>query len=241
PLSQGIANAVGQISFCRETLGSCSLLGHWGLGKLIAFYDDNRISINGDTGIAFTESIDKRFEGIGWHVIWSRMRTLAMMKFAELRLVKTVWCNKSFLLKSFSLLVLHSALGAKQVDATRKNLEWPFEPFHVPEDVKSHRSHYVPQGAAFEAEWDAKFAEYEKKYREETVELKLIITGELPAGWEKALLECNVRFGVREHGIGAICNGIALHSPADGNEISGAYKVVVFKRKTPSILALSKK
>lgn len=49
---------------------ACSLAGHWGLGKLIAFYDDNHISIDGDTEIAFTESVDKRFEGLGWHVIW---------------------------------------------------------------------------------------------------------------------------------------------------------------------------
>lgn len=55
---EGIANEV------------CSLAGHWGLGKLIAFYDDNHISIDGDTAIAFTESVDKRFEGLGWHVIW---------------------------------------------------------------------------------------------------------------------------------------------------------------------------
>ena len=48
----------------------CSLAGHWGLGKLIAFYDDNHISIDGDTDIAFTENVGKRFEGLGWHVIW---------------------------------------------------------------------------------------------------------------------------------------------------------------------------
>ena len=49
---------------------ACSLAGHWGLGKLIAFYDDNHISIDGDTELAFTESVDQRFEGLGWHVIW---------------------------------------------------------------------------------------------------------------------------------------------------------------------------
>lgn len=49
---------------------ACSLAGHWGLGKLIAFYDDNHISIDGDTEIAFTESVERRFEGLGWHVIW---------------------------------------------------------------------------------------------------------------------------------------------------------------------------
>lgn len=49
---------------------ACSLAGHWGLGKLIAFYDDNHISIDGDTEIAFTENVETRFEGLGWHVIW---------------------------------------------------------------------------------------------------------------------------------------------------------------------------
>lgn len=49
---------------------ACSLAGHWGLGKLIAFYDDNHISIDGDTEIAFTEDVGARFEALGWHVIW---------------------------------------------------------------------------------------------------------------------------------------------------------------------------
>lgn len=49
---------------------ACSLAGHWGLGKLIAFYDDNHISIDGNTEIAFTETVEMRFEGLGWHVIW---------------------------------------------------------------------------------------------------------------------------------------------------------------------------
>lgn len=48
---------------------ACSLAGHWGLGKLIAFYDDNHISIDGDTEIAFTEDVQTRFQGLGWHVI----------------------------------------------------------------------------------------------------------------------------------------------------------------------------
>ncbi|KAL7258741.1 hypothetical protein ACSBR1_004776 [Camellia fascicularis] len=171
--------------------------------------------------------------------------------------------------KANSYSVHGSALGAKEVDATRKNLGWPYEPFHVPEDVKKHWSRHVPEGAALEAEWNAKFAEYEKKYKEEAAELKSIISGELPAGWEKALPtytpespadatrnlsqqclnalakvlpgflggsadlassnmtllkmfgdfqkntpeERNLRFGVREHGMGAICNGIAHHTP----------------------------
>ncbi|KAK6260828.1 Transketolase [Theobroma cacao] len=311
PLGQGVANAVGLAlaekhlaarfnkpdneivdHYTYVILGdgcqmegianeACSLAGHWGLGKLIAFYDDNHISIDGDTEIAFTESVDKRFEGLGWHVIWVKNGNTgyddirAAIKEAKavkdkptlIKLTTTIGYGSPNKANSYS--VHGSALGAKEVDATRKNLGWPYEPFHVPEDVKTHWSRHVPQGAALEAEWNAKFAEYEKKYKEEAAELKTIITGELPAGWEKALPtytpesppdatrnlsqqnlnalvkvlpgllggsadlassnmtllkmygdfqkdtpeERNVRFGVREHGMGAISNGIALHSP----------------------------
>ncbi|KAL8500383.1 hypothetical protein ACS0TY_020109 [Phlomoides rotata] len=311
PLGQGIANAVGlalaethlaarynkpdseivdHYTYCILGDGcqmegisneACSLAGHWGLGKLIAFYDDNHISIDGDTEIAFTESVDTRFEALGWHVIWVKNgnngydEIRAAIKEAKavtdkptlIKVTTTIGFGSPNKANSYS--VHGAALGTKEVEATRQNLGWPYEPFHVPEDVKSHWSRHISDGAALEAEWNAKFAEYEKKYPEEAAELKSIITGELPAGWEKALPtytpenpgdatrnlsqanlnslakvlpgliggsadlassnmtlmkmfgdfqkktpeERNVRFGVREHAMGAICNGIALHSP----------------------------
>ncbi|KAJ6709991.1 TRANSKETOLASE CHLOROPLASTIC [Salix koriyanagi] len=311
PLGQGIANAVGLAlaekhlaarynkpdseivdHYTYVILGdgcqmegisneACSLASHWGLGKLIAFYDDNHISIDGDTEIAFTEDVDKRFEGLGWHVIWVKNGNTGYDEIrAAIKEAKAVKDKPTLIKvtttigygspnKSNSYSVHGSALGAKEVDATRQNLGWPYEPFHVPDDVKQHWSRHTPAGATFEAEWNAKFAEYEKKYSEEAAELKSIINGVLPAGWEKALPtytpespadatrnlsqqnlnalakvlpgllggsadlassnmtllkmfgdfqkdtpeERNVRFGVREHGMGAICNGIALHSP----------------------------
>ncbi|RZC80506.1 hypothetical protein C5167_043087 [Papaver somniferum] len=311
PLGQGIANAVGlalaekhlaarfnkpdseivdHYTYCILGDGcqmegianeACSLAGHWGLGKLIAFYDDKHISIDGDTEIAFTESVDTRFEGLGWHVIWVKNGNNGYDEIrAAIKEAKAV-TDKPTLIKvtttigfgspnkANSYAVHGAALGSKEVDATRKNLDWSFEPFHVPEDVKSHWSRHTAEGAALEAEWTAKFAEYEKKYSEDAAELKSIMTGEFPAGWEKALPtytpeipadatrnlsqtclnalapvlpgliggsadlassnmtlmkmfgdfqkatpeERNVRFGVREHAMGAICNGIALHSP----------------------------
>ncbi|XP_064955476.1 transketolase, chloroplastic-like [Musa acuminata AAA Group] len=311
PLGQGVANAVGLALAERHLaarfnkpdneivdhytyviLGdgcqmegianeACSLAGHWGLGKLIAFYDDNHISIDGDTEIAFTEDVSARFEALGWHTIWVKNGNTgytdirAAIKDAKaikdkptlIKVTTTIGYGSPNKANSYS--VHGSALGAKEVDATRQNLGWPYEPFHVPEDVKSHWSRHVPEGAALEAEWNAKFAVYENKYKEDAAELKAIISGEFPAGWEKALpiytvespadatrnlsqqnlnalvkvlpgllggsadlassnmtllkmfgdfqkgtpKERNVRFGVREHGMGAICNGIALHSP----------------------------
>ncbi|KAI3701019.1 hypothetical protein L2E82_45661 [Cichorium intybus] len=311
PLGQGIANAVGlavaekhlaarfnkpdakivdHYTYCILGDGcqmegianeACSLAGHWGLGKLIAFYDDNHISIDGDTEIAFTESVEKRFEALGWHVIWVKNGNTGYDEIrAAIKEAKSV-TDKPTLIKvtttigfgspnkANSYSVHGAALGAKEVDATRQNLGWPHEPFHVPEDVKKHWSRHTAKGAAFEAEWNVKFAEYEKKYSEDAAELKSIADGVLPNGWEKALptytpdipadatrnlsQTClnalapvlpgliggsadlassnmtlmkmfgdfqknvpearNVRFGVREHGMAAICNGLALHSP----------------------------
>ncbi|KAL4567171.1 hypothetical protein LXL04_022745 [Taraxacum kok-saghyz] len=311
PLGQGIANAVGlavaekhlaarfnkpdatvvdHYTYCILGDGcqmegianeACSLAGHWGLGKLIAFYDDNHISIDGDTEIAFTESVEKRFEALGWHVVWVKNGNngyddiRAAIKEAKavtdkptlIKVTTTIGFGSPNKANSYS--VHGAALGAKEVDATRQNLGWPFEPFHVPEDVKKHWSRHMAEGAALEAEWNVKFAEYEKKYAEDAAELKSIADGVLPTGWEKALPtytpdipadatrnlsqtclnalapvlpgliggsadlassnmtlmkmfgdfqknvpeERNVRFGVREHGMAAICNGLALHSP----------------------------
>lgn len=260
---------------------ACSLAGHWGLGKLIAFYDDNQISIDGNTNIAFTENVGKRFEGLGWHVTYVKNGNVgyddirAAIREAQgvkdrpslIQVTTTIGYGSPNKANSYS--AHGNALGPKEVDATRKKLGWPHQPFFVPDDVKRHWSRHVADGWALESEWNEKFAEYEIKYEKEARELRSIINGDLPVGWEKALprytpdsppdatrnlsQQClnalanalpgflggsadlassnmtllkqfgdfnkntpearNLRFGVREHSMGAICNGIALHSP----------------------------
>ncbi|KAG0512595.1 hypothetical protein BDA96_10G028100 [Sorghum bicolor] len=311
PLGQGITNAVGLALAEKHLAGrfnkpdsevvnhytyvilgdgcqmegisseACSLAGHWGLGKLIAFYDDNHISVDGDTEIAFTEDVIARFEAYGWHTLWVKNGNTGYDDIREAIKEAKAVTDKPTLVKvtttigygspnkANSYSVHGGALGTKEVEATRQNLGWPYEPFFVPEDVKSHWSRHVPRGAALEADWDAKFAEYEKKYPEDAATLKNIISGDLPAGWADDLPkytaacpeastrnlsqhclnelakvlpgflggsadvasssmtllkmfgnfqkytpeERNLCFGVREHGMGGICNGIALHSP----------------------------
>jgi len=260
---------------------AASLAGHWGLGKLIAFYDDNHISIDGNTDIAFTEDVLARYEALGWHIIWVKNGNMgyddirAAIKEAKgvkdkptlIKVTTTIGFGSPNKANTYS--VHGSALGSKEVEETRSNLRWLHEPFHVPDEVKRHWSHHTDEGASLEAEWNAKFAEYEKKYHQEAAELKSIMSGELPSGWDNALPtytpenspdatrnlsqqclnslakiipgflggsadlatsnmtllkmfgdfqrdtpeERNIRFGVREHGMGAICNGIAVHSP----------------------------
>ncbi|PPS12795.1 hypothetical protein GOBAR_AA07848 [Gossypium barbadense] len=256
PLGQGIANAVGRIGSCGETLGSCSLPGHWGLGKLIALYDDNRISIDGDTLIAFTESIDKCFEGLGWHGAVKDLNCDCGRIFSRAAFIAVVDITDA--------IAVTTAIA--QVDATRKYLGWPFEPFHVSEDVKgvamllrvlllklsgmpSLLNMRRSTKRKLQSSSQSSLVNYQlarRRHLRYTLESPTIATRNLPQQNLNALIkdtpkECNVRFGVKEHGMGAICNGITLHGPANGNKTVGAYKVVVLKRKTPSILSLSKK
>ncbi|GMH09552.1 hypothetical protein Nepgr_011393 [Nepenthes gracilis] len=112
----------------------CFLAGHWGLGKLIAFYDDNHISIDGDTEIAFTKDVNQRFEALGWHVIRVKNGNTGYDEIrAAIQEVKAVKDWPSLIKvtttigfgspnKANSYSVHGSALGAKEVDMTRKNL-----------------------------------------------------------------------------------------------------------------------
>lgn len=157
------------------TYEAASLAGHWGLGKLIAFYDDNHISIDGNTNIAFTEDVLARFKALGWHTIWVKNgdtgydEIRAAIKEAKgtkdkptLIKVTINLINIYFIFYS-SLVQVHqkngtlqvtttigfgspnkgntysvhgSALGSKEVEATRNNLRWLHKPFHVPYEVK---------------------------------------------------------------------------------------------------------
>lgn len=355
---------------------ACSLAGHLGLGKLIALYDDNHISIDGSTDISFTEDVNKRFEAYGWHVqhVEKGNDDLDGIQKA-IEAAKAVTDKPSFIKvtttigygspkKAGTAGVHGAALGGDEVKATRKNLGWEYEPFVVPEDALKHFREAVERGASLEAEWNQTWATYKTKYSADAAEFERMTSGTLPEGWEKALptytpadkalatrkhsevtlnalapvipeliggsadlthsnltfLEVsgsflkgqyenrNLRFGVREHGMGAICNGIALHGsglipygatflvftdymrpairlsalseagsiwvmthdsialgedgpthqpietvaslraipdllvmrPADGNEVSGAYKVAIENRKRPTLIALTR-
>ncbi len=258
---------------------ACSLAGHLGLGKLIALYDDNHISIDGSTDISFTEDVSKRFEAYGWHVqhVQDGNKDLEAIHKA-IEAAKAVTDKPSFIKvttiigygspnKQNSAGVHGSALGGDEVKLTRENLGWEYEPFVVPEDALNRFRKAVERGANLEEEWNKAFADYKAKYSQEAAEFERMVAGKLPEGWDKALpiykpedkalatrktsemtlnalgpvlpeliggsadlthsnltelkgagdfqkgqyQNRNLRFGVREHGMGAICNGIALH------------------------------
>ena len=406
PLGQGIANAVGLAMaeahlaakfnkpdcqlidhYTYAIVGdgcamegisgeASSLAGHLGLGKLIVLYDDNHISIEGNTNIAFTEDVNKRYEAYGWHVQHVEGGNHDLDAIAKaIEAAKAVTDKPSFIKITTTIGfgspnqantygVHGSALGADEVKLTRENLGWEYPEFVVPDNALAHFRKAVTRGAESEAEWNQLFSDYQVKYPEDAALLQRMIDGKLPENWadclptytpadkgnatrnhsgivlnaiaqtlpeliggsadlapsNKTALKCtgdfqkgsyqerNLHFGVREHAMGAICNGIGLHNsglipygatflvftdymrnairlsglsevgviwvmthdsvalgedgpthqpveqvaslrmipnlnvfrPADGNETSGAYKVAVESRETPTLLALSR-
>ncbi len=224
PLGQGITNAVGMAiaekvlaaQFNRDGhqivdhytyvfLGdgclmegisheACSLAGTLGLGKLIAFYDDNGISIDGHVEGWFTDNTPKRFEAYGWHVVPNvdghdpqavKQAIEAARKVSD---KPTMICCKTVIgwgapNKAGTHKVHGEALGADEVAATRENLGWEHAPFVVPQEIYAGwdaRS----KGAAAEKAWNDKFAAYNKAHPVLAAEFeRRAIKGELPKDW----------------------------------------------------------
>jgi len=227
PLGQGLANAVGMAlaekilaaTFNRpghEIVGhrtwvflgdgclmegvsheACSLAGTLGLGKLICFYDDNGISIDGEVHGWFTDDTPKRFEAYGWQVIPgvdghdadAVGRAIAEAKADTAR--PTLICCKTIIgwgapNKQGTEATHGAALGEAEVAAARQHLGWPYEPFVIPEEIRRAWD-ARERGAAAEQDWTGRLAAYRKAHPELAVELERRLAGRLPEGWRPAL------------------------------------------------------
>ncbi|MCF7481481.1 transketolase [Vibrio sp. J1-1] len=224
PLGQGITNAVGMAMaekalaaqfnkeghdivdhFTYAFLGdgclmegisheACSLAGTLGLGKLIAFWDDNGISIDGHLEGWFSDDTPKRFEAYGWHVIpavdgHDSEAINAAIEAAKADPRPTLICTKTIIgfgspNKSGSHDCHGAPLGQDEVQAAREYLGWEFGPFEIPSDVYAEWD-AKEAGAAKEAAWNEKFDAYAAAYPAEAAELKRRLNGELPAQWEE--------------------------------------------------------
>ncbi|PMH37082.1 transketolase, partial [Vibrio sp. 10N.286.49.B3] len=224
PLGQGITNAVGMAMaekslaaqfnkeghdivdhFTYAFMGdgclmegisheACSLAGTLGLGKLIAFWDDNGISIDGEVEGWFSDDTPKRFEAYGWHVIPAvdghnsdAINTAIIAAKADPR--PTLICTKTVIgfgspNKSGTHDCHGAPLGAEEIAATRKQLAWEHGPFEIPSEIYSQWD-AKETGAAKEAAWNKKFSSYEAKHPELAAEYKRRVNGELPAQWEE--------------------------------------------------------
>ena len=224
PLGQGLANAVGMAlaekslaaAFNRPGhdivdhytyvfLGdgclmegvsheACSLAGTFGLGKLICFYDDNGISIDGEVHGWFTDDTPKRFEAYGWHVVpnvdgHDPAAIAAAIKAAKadknrpsMICCKTIigWGSPN---KQGTEATHGAALGADEVAATRQHIEWPHEPFQIPSDVAAGWD-AKKRGTAAQSEWQKKFDAYRAAHPDLAAEFQRRMAGELPNGWQ---------------------------------------------------------
>ncbi|AZB71432.1 transketolase [Synechococcus elongatus] len=229
PLGQGIANAVGLAlaeahlaarfnkpdaklvdHYTYVILGdgcnmegisgeAASLAGHWGLGKLIALYDDNHISIDGSTDVAFTEDVSKRFEAYGWHVLHVENGNTDLAAIEKAIADAKAVTDKPTLIKVTTTIgygspnkantagVHGAALGEAEIKLTRENLGWDYEPFVVPEDALAHWRKAIERGAALESSWNETLAQYKANYPAEAAEFERMLRGELPTGWADAL------------------------------------------------------
>lgn len=184
---------------------ACSLAGTLGLGKLICFYDDNGISIDGDVVGWFADDTPKRFEAYGWQVIPavdghdSAAVKAAIDKATAETGKPTLICCKTIIGKGAPNKqgghnVHGEALGEDEVAATRKNINWPYEPFVIPDEIYAGWN-AKDKGAKTEAAWNEKFAAYKKAFPKEAADFERRMAGDLPANWQadmkKFLAEVN--------------------------------------------------
>ena len=173
---------------------ACSLAGTLGLGKLICFYDDNGISIDGEVEGWFTDDTPKRFEAYGWHVVPNVNGHDPVAIEAAIEEAKkagdkpTMICCKTVIgLGSPNMANTHSvhgaALGDVEIAAARPHIGWNYPPFEIPQDIYDVWDG-KEKGKKLEAEWASKFAEYSQKYATEAAEFSRRMANELPANWQ---------------------------------------------------------
>ncbi|HEX9483679.1 MAG TPA: transketolase, partial [Gemmatimonadaceae bacterium] len=238
PLGQGIGNAVGMAvaqahlaaTFNREghaivdhytwficsdgdlmegiSHEAASFAGHFKLGKLIGFYDDNHITIDGSTDLTYTDDAGKRFEAYGWQVLHivdvndldAIDKAIAEAKADSTRptlVVTRTHIGYGSPKKQDTAAAHGEPLGADEVVAAKKNLGWPKpdETFYVPEEALKHWRGALDRGAKAHAEWNDRRAKYAAAYGDDAKELDRRMSGALPAGWEKVVPDFTVENG----------------------------------------------
>ncbi|HKT69691.1 MAG TPA: transketolase [Terriglobales bacterium] len=257
---------------------AASLAGTLKLGKLIYLYDNNHISIEGSTDLAFTESVVDRFRAYHWHVQTVPDGNDLDAVEAAIRLAQAHEDQPSLISVRNHIgygsplqdtaAVHGEAMGPENVKATKEKLGWPLQPdFYIPDAALAHFRSAIPRGEELEAAWKDRFEEYRGRYPKMAQDLQGLISNKLPQNWDadlpvfpadpkgmatrdasgkamnaiagrvqslvggsadlapstKTTLTAygdigmgsdggrNIHFGVREHGMGAIVNGMALH------------------------------
>ena len=257
---------------------AASIAGHLKLGKLTVFWDDNEITIDGRTDLSFSEDVLGRFASYGWHTEsvddGEDMAALVAAAEAAARDTRPSFIRVRTIIgrpspnKQDSSAAHGAPLGADEIIATKQVMEWPTDPFFVPDELASAAEGIRACGAEAHQSWAQCLSEYRKAFPEAAADLDAALTGELPAGWDADLptfeadakglptrkasgavlnalaaklgglvggsadlagsnnsqmkgldnflpgaggVPRNMDWGIREHGMGAAMNGMALH------------------------------
>jgi transketolase len=179
---------------------AASIAGHLKLSNLCWLYDDNRITIEGETDLAFSEDVEKRFEGLGWNVVRvadaNDLNALsdALGAFHACKDKPTLVIVRSIIgygspNKANSHGAHGAPLGDEEIRLTKAAYGWPADAkFLVPDEVPAYFAEKVgKRGAAAHKEWQAKFDKYRQQFPKEATELEAIAAGKLPPGWDSGL------------------------------------------------------
>lgn len=255
PLGQGFANGVGMAmgaahlgaKFNKESFSvidhhvyaivsdgdlmegvaseAASLAGHLQLGKLIYLYDDNEVTIEGFTKLAFSEDVPKRFEAYGWHTLTvadgndldeiekAIREAQSVGNKPSLISVKTVI---GYGMPSAGTRKAHSdAPGEEAVRETKRHLGWPEDKqFYIPEEALNHFRRAVDRGAEQEADWNALVEKYRGQHSELAGQWRMTMDGELPADWETHLPDFkDAKAAATRVASGEVINALAPHLP----------------------------
>jgi len=258
PLGQGFANAVGMAiareylasMFNKDDIkiidhyiyGICSdgdlmegisheaasLAGHLKLGKLIFFYDDNKITIDGSTSLAFSEDVGKRFEAYGWQVLRiSDVNDLNQISNAVSESKKEIYKPTLIATKTHigfgspnkqdTSSAHGSPLGEEEIKLTKKNLNWPGDKtFYIPDDVTNHFKAVYDSGKKKEENWNELFKKYKSKYPSDAAKFLQLMNNDFGNEWEKALPSfenINEKMATRSAS-GKVINSIAKYLPS---------------------------
>src|SRR5215212_10190385 len=178
---------------------SASLAGHLKLGKLIYLYDNNHITIEGDTNLAFSEDVPKRFDAAGWHVQRVDEGNDLEVMDAAIRAAQaatdrpSIICVRTHIAfgspnKHDSAAAHGNPLGADEVKLTKENLGWPTpEPFFIPDESLRNFRQAIARGEAAQVTWTARFEAYRQAYPELAAAFEQALRGEQPTGWQESL------------------------------------------------------
>ncbi len=178
---------------------AASLAGTLKLGRLCVLYDDNDISIEGNTSVAFGENVAQRFQAYGWHVIGpidgmdmasvdAALRTAQSQQTRPKIIISRTVIGYGSPNKAGTAAAHGEPLGEEEVKLTKASLRWPYhEPFTVPAEALEHCREALGRGEAWQTEWQARYEGYRKAFPREATQLEADLSGDLPERWDEEL------------------------------------------------------